>query len=304
MKKRIGIIFVLLIVIIFSSISFVACDKKNSNVILTTIFPLTEMAQQIVGDKIEIKQLITTNDPHHYEPTTSDQKFLTDAKAIFFVDSDFEHELAEYLEKNAKLNKKAHMASKGIEKIEVEEHEHHEGKETGHDHDEDPHIWTSPKKALKMLENIKNAIVEIDPTNKEYYVGNYNRYKKELEKVDKEYEDAAALIEQKEIYLTHGAFTYLSDYGFIQESLTVGHEEASNQEFAEFVDELLNKNVQRLFYVDKEGKEKDIAERLIKEVKNKNASSNIKAYYIDRLVLKDKYSLIEVYKYNLSAIKG
>ena len=196
------------------------------------------------------------------------------------------------------------MASKGIEKIEVEEHEHHEGEETGHDHDEDPHIWTSPKKALKMLENIKNTIVEIDPANKEYYVDNYNRYKEELEKVDKEYEDAAASIEQKEIYLTHGAFTYLSDYGFIQESLTIGHEEASNQEFAEFVDELLSKNVQRLFYVDKEGKEKDIAERLIKEVKNKNASSNIKAYYIDRLVLKDKYSLIEAYKYNLSVIKG
>lgn len=310
MKKK-AIIIPVLITLIFGVICFTSCGKdKKNNFVLTTIFPITEMAKEIAGDKMEIRQLITINDPHHYEPSTADQKLIYDAKAILYVDEEFEHELAEYFEKQKTVGEKAYMISKNIDKIKVEGAEHHhedEGEgayEHGHKHNEDPHIWTSPKRALQMLKNITDAIVTVDSANKKYYLNNYEKYKLKLEEVDKEYANAAQAIEQKDVFLTHGAFAYLSDYGFTQKALTRGHEEASSQEIAEFVDELIEHNVENIFYVDKEGKEKELADRLVQEVRKKNSSSNIKAKYIDRLIVKNQNDLITTYKYNLSVIKG
>ena len=78
-------------------------------------------------------------------------------------------------------------------KDEKHDHDHDEKNEKeekhNHDHDDDeldPHYWTSPKNAIKMVNTITNALVEKDPENAEFYKENAKNYIKQLEEVDKE----------------------------------------------------------------------------------------------------------------------
>lgn len=63
--------------------------------------------------------------------------------------------------------------------------------ESGHDshdhsHSVDPHIWTSPVNAMQMVENIEQALVELDPDSEILYEGNAHEYICRLQKVDNE----------------------------------------------------------------------------------------------------------------------
>lgn len=46
-----------------------------------------------------------------------------------------------------------------------EEGDHDHGKE-GHHHEYDPHVWLSPKRAIKMVENIRDSLSKRYPDKK------------------------------------------------------------------------------------------------------------------------------------------
>ena len=58
----------------------------------------------------------------------------------------------------------------------------------GHDHSHsaDPHIWTSPVNAMKMVENIEEALIQMDSANAEFYKENAHEYIHSLEELDSE----------------------------------------------------------------------------------------------------------------------
>lgn len=318
-KNKIIYLFILLTLIFTLTILISACSKKNEKTtVATTIFPITEMTKAIAGNKIEVKQILK-GDPHNYEPNVEDQKIINQSKMLFMVDKDLEHELYEYTLKNIKIKEKTFEVSKGIEKIDSSDnHEHHEGSidknngiklnalhEHNHKHNKDPHIWTSPKNALTMLDNIYNSLIKIDKENKNYYKKNYEEYKEKLTKVDNEYKEVISSLSKKHFHITHGAFTYLKDYNLHQHALTNGHEEATPEQFAKYINHLVNEKCNKIYYIDSQGKEKEIADKIVREVNKKDASIGIKAVHLYRLVEKeDKISLIEAYRKNLEAFKN
>jgi ABC-type Zn uptake system ZnuABC Zn-binding protein ZnuA len=102
------------------------------------------------------------------------------------------------------------------------DHHHHD-----HDHDHahgefDPHTWMSPLNVVIMVENIRDALVEVDPDNAEIYEANAEAYSAELVALD-EYirEQVATIPEANRVLITnHNVFAYFArDYGF--ESLSV-----------------------------------------------------------------------------------
>lgn len=61
-----------------------------------------------------------------------------------------------------------------------------ESDHSGHDHSHtaDPHIWTSPVNAMKMIESIEHALVELDEAGRTFYEENAHEYIHGLEEVD------------------------------------------------------------------------------------------------------------------------
>ncbi len=90
-----------------------------------------------------------------------------------------------------------------------EEHDHEEeniifgeSDHAGHDHSHtaDPHIWTSPANAIKMLESIGHTLVEMDGENAQIYEENAHEYIHELEKVDETFREIVEHADTHTIY--------------------------------------------------------------------------------------------------------
>ena len=79
--------------------------------------------------------------------------------------------------------------------LESDEHAGHD-----HSHGSDPHIWTSPVNAMKMVENIENALVKIDSENASFYETNAHEYIHSLEELDGQFRQVVAEGDSKTIY--------------------------------------------------------------------------------------------------------
>lgn len=79
--------------------------------------------------------------------------------------------------------------------LESDEHAGHD-----HSHGADPHIWTSPVNAMKMVENIEVALVEIDSENATFYKTNAHEYIHSLEELDSQFRQVVSESNSKTIY--------------------------------------------------------------------------------------------------------
>lgn len=69
-----------------------------------------------------------------------------------------------------------------------------------HSHEYDPHIWTSPVKAVQMVNNILEALKEVDPDNADYYTENANNYIEQLKELDSDIRDVVKNANRTDIY--------------------------------------------------------------------------------------------------------
>ncbi|MEL7021809.1 MAG: zinc ABC transporter substrate-binding protein, partial [Bacteroidota bacterium] len=74
----------------------------------------------------------------------------------------------------------------------------------------DPHAWMDARNGLIYIENIKNALVQLDPDNTDKYVFNYNYYRQQIEDLNHYIQTEIAKIptEQRIIITSHDAFQY------------------------------------------------------------------------------------------------
>lgn len=197
--------------------------------VITTFYTLYDFATRIGGDKANVINLVPAGvEPHDWSPKSRDLKNMGKAQLFVYNGAGFEgwaHDFLESLNKDSGL--KVVTASDGIELLHGVEHDddHGDKKKSGasassdHDHDTDvdPHVWVSPKSALKMAENVKNGFVQADAANKAYYEANYETLRKQLAELDGKFAQSIAKAPRKQIVVSHQAFGYLArDYGLTQ----------------------------------------------------------------------------------------
>ncbi|MBD2864441.1 metal ABC transporter substrate-binding protein [Paenibacillus oceani] len=200
-----------------------SADKVN---VMTTFYTLYDFAGRIGGDKVNVINLVPAGvEPHDWSPKSRDLNHMSKSQLFIYNGAGFEGWVGDFL---GSLKKDSGLtvieASKGIELLHAGHEDDHgldEGKSNekddhGHEHDSDvdPHVWVSPKSALKMAENIKDGIVQADPANKAYYESNYETLKKQLTELDDKFSRTLSKTAKKEIVVSHQAFGYLArDYG-------------------------------------------------------------------------------------------
>ena len=85
-----------------------------------------------------------------------------------------------------------------------------------------PHAWMSPKLALKYVENIRAALVNLDPANADTYTANAKAYSEQIKQIDKKLQNTVKEIPENRRFMVtcEGAFSYLAkDYGLKEEYL-------------------------------------------------------------------------------------
>lgn len=184
--------------------------KKGKKVILTTFTVLADMAQNVAGDKAVVESLIKSGaEIHGYEPTPSDLVRGKQADLILDNGLDLERWAAKYY---TNLSKVPHITlSEGIKPVAIAE-DAYKGKPN-------PHAWMSPQNALIYVENIRKALVKLDPINTKSYNKNASIYSQKIRDIDQKLKQEMAVVPQSKRYMVscEGAFSYLTrDYGLTE----------------------------------------------------------------------------------------
>ncbi len=206
--KKILILTVTLL-LVFSLFSCSASKKHNGKLcVVATIFPQYDFARAIGGEKADVVMLLPPGtDSHSFDPSMKDASKIRNAD-IFVYTGEFMENWAVSFANNAPSDCVLVDLSKNIELIKVSDG-HGYGKNV------DPHIWTSPKNALIMMNDILEAMCEKDPQNEEYYRQNAALYMEKLSKLDSDIVACVNSSSKKKIYFG-GEFAlryFAEDYG-------------------------------------------------------------------------------------------
>lgn len=192
--------FVLLIFCAFS-LSLRGGEVKPKR-ILTTFTIIQDMAQNVAG-KVAIVESITKPgaEIHEYEPTPFDIVKAQSADLVLWNGMGLERWFERFFKD-----------VKGVPQVVISEGIEPMGITTGpYLGKPNPHSWMSPSNALIYVENIRKALVQLDPANESQYNANAAAYSLKIKEVDGPVLKKLQKIpsDQRWLVSSEGAFSYL-----------------------------------------------------------------------------------------------
>lgn len=150
--------------------------------IVCTSFPAYDFAREIADDRAELTLLIKPgSEVHSYEPTPKDMIRIQESD-LFICNGGESEQWAKTLI-TPELNTIYMMDC--VDTVE----ESADGIYNAEDGEPelDEHVWTSPLNAIKISEEICNALCKLDADNAEAYKTNFTAYKAQLMALDREF---------------------------------------------------------------------------------------------------------------------
>ena len=220
--------------------------QKSEKAILTvTIEPLRYFTEAIAGENYQVVSMVPKgSSPESYDPTPQQLVNLSKSQAYFRIGHiGFEQAWMKKLEANCP-DMKVYDTSKGIDLIRDKGHWHgdhfHEG-------GVEPHIWNSTQNALIIVDNIYQALCELDSTHQADYKNRLDRLKQSIQQTDAE---TRKLLENADstFLIYHPALSYFArDYGLKQISIEEGGKEPSPAQLKKLIETCRNENVHTIF---------------------------------------------------------
>ncbi|MDH6357913.1 zinc ABC transporter substrate-binding protein [Parabacteroides sp. PF5-9] len=234
------------IVVFLTLICLFSCKTKevDKRVISVTIEPQRYFAEKIAGDRFQINCVVPTGQsPETYDPTPQQMVEIGKSEAYFRIGYiGFELAWMEHIAQNNQQLKIVDL-SEGMELItnHWEHGDHYHGAV-------DPHLWTSFNGAKKIILNMLNAFIVLDPENKSVYQANYTQLIKEIEETQKEVDALLKPLLSRTFIIYHPALTYLAgEYNLTQLCIEMDGKEPSPVQLKELVDTAKNHNVRVVF---------------------------------------------------------
>ena len=227
-----------------------ASDKLQ---VAASFYPIAEFARNVGGDKAEVFVLVPDGaEAHDWEPSPSDLSRLGKAQ-VFVYNGVVEPWAKQALTALSERKILAVQTGLGLYERagETHEEEHHH-----HDHGcahgkQDPHVWISPKKAIKQVERITAVLCESDAKNAKYYQDNSAKYVEQLKALDIQLTNLAKNAPRKVFVTAHAAFGHLADdYGLKQLAVNglSPHAEPTPADLQRLIKVVQEENVRYVFF--------------------------------------------------------
>ena len=260
-------------------------EESGKVEVTVSISPIKEFTELIGGDKIEVTSLVPDNaEPHDIDLKPRDFEKLTKSKLFIYNGLGMEDWLDEVKEQ---------ISEDKIKYVDTSEN----GNAIKTDGKIDPHQWLSLKEAINQCNNIKLALSEIDPNNKDYYEENYEKVKNDFEELYNEYLPKFQSLEHKNFVTSHEAFGYLCrDFGLKQQALNdlFGEGELTAKKIEDLVKYCDDNGVNTIFSEEEDSQKE--AQTLANEI-----NGEVKPLYTLETKVEGK-SYLEVMKINLEEI--
>ena len=171
--------------------------------VVTTFTIIAEMAQNVAGDKADVESITKPGaEIHGYEPTPGDIVKAQKADLILWNGLNLERWFEKFF-RNLR-NVPSAVLTDGIAPIGIDE-----GPYTGKPN---PHAWMSLQNATIYVENIRKALVKIDPVNEAAYTANAAAYTAKFQAIEAGVRTKLARVPESQRWLvtSEGAFPYLA----------------------------------------------------------------------------------------------
>jgi ABC-type Zn uptake system ZnuABC Zn-binding protein ZnuA len=212
---------IVLIILFFSSfkpsyaldqdnISQQMVDKLN---VVTSVAPITNIVQNIGGNKINLIGLVPEGiNSHTFEMVPSDIIKINDADLIILdglnLEADIETTAENIICKNPN----------NIELLKLGDNTISKGdwifdfsfpKDKG---DPNPHLWLNVEYAIKFANLTRDKLIEMDPSNSQYYIENSNKYTKLLKQLDEGIKKSVETIpvQNRKLFTYHDSWAYFA----------------------------------------------------------------------------------------------
>lgn len=226
--------------------------------VVTTLFPLYDFARHVAGSRADVSLLLPPGaEPHGFEPRPADLMRLNASHLFIYTSPDMEPWAADLLKglRSSKLlvvNASLGIAATGGRGEMESRHDPRDHADHQHKSAVDPHLWLDFAKAMKMVDNIRDGLVQKDPEGRELYEKNAAAFNEQLKDLDRRYRTALQGCRIRSLITGgHFAFHYLASrygleyysvYGFSPDA------EPSPGSLARISEALKQKSSRHLFY--------------------------------------------------------
>ncbi|RBW49955.1 zinc ABC transporter substrate-binding protein [Marinobacter sp. F3R11] len=189
--------------------------------VLASIKPLELLVRAVATEDIQTSTLVPPGaSPHNYSMTPSKRRELENADIIFWIGPDMETFLTRLLTGSEFGERSVALMSTDGDTHE-EEHDDHDDHEDhashddhGHDHGDgaDPHIWVDPQMAVTMAESIRDALVQLDGTDREALDRNLERFRESIARKEAQIRKQLEPLKGISLFAYHSAFNQFGEH--------------------------------------------------------------------------------------------
>lgn len=183
--------------------------QRQITVVATTGM-VADLARNVGGQRVNVTALMGAGvDPHLYKASEGDVRRLSEADIIFYNGLHLEAAMGEVLER-MQGRVKTIAVTAGLDRAGLLASPQYQNQY-------DPHVWFDVKYWMKSAEQVREALIELDPASAETYRANATRYLGELEQLHSYVTTQAQRIPegQRVLITAHDAFNYFGRaYGF------------------------------------------------------------------------------------------
>lgn len=269
LKKRLYP-YLLGLMVLFTNIACKNVDSVENNSskpkIIATFLPMYLFTKGVVGNENQVEMLIKPGgEVHDYQATPEDALKLAQGDILIKNGLGIEEFLDKLISNVNNSNLKQIDTS---EKIEIQKH----------NEKLDPHIWLDPVLAKKQVENIRDALINIDSDNAQTYQDNADNYIKQLEELDQQFSQSLASVKGCKLIVFHDAFYYLAKrYELEQISIVeIPEDQITPQRLQAIIKDIKKYNIKALLFEPglNDKKIQQIASELNLPVENLNPISS------------------------------
>jgi len=192
--------------------------------VVTSIPVLACFAMNVGGDRVAVRCLLPPSaSPHDFALSPGDLKRVGEADLLVTQGLGLDEWIERPLRRGGLGSGARHVrASDGVPVLASSEpmnagagHDHSHAHSDGQGEPPNPHTWLDPVRAIRAVENIRDALIAENPSGQAEYERRAASYAERLRSLDKEIREATLGIKRRDLVTSHDAFPYFAErFGF------------------------------------------------------------------------------------------
>lgn len=177
-------------------------DDDPRPLVLATFTVIADMAREVGGDRVRVESITRPGaEIHDYDPVPGDLVRGAGADLVLDNGLGLERWFERFVDRS---EARSATVSEGVEVLPIVAGEYRDRP--------NPHAWMSPVAGVRYVENIRDALIELDPGGRDVYTANAERYAEQIRQVGEDLRaELDALPEtQRALVTCEGAFSYLA----------------------------------------------------------------------------------------------